>query len=147
MSNSSVTKVAVGVLLNDCGEVLISLRHPDSHQGGFWEFPGGKLEAGEDFQAALKREFAEELGIEIINCTPLTQIRHHYADKSVLLDVWLITEHRGQAAGLEGQAIAWKPIHSLPATDFPAANLSIIKLLQLPPSIAITPDCESFEKS
>ena len=120
------------MLLNGRGEVLISLRHRDSHQGGLWEFPGGKLEAGEEFQVALKREFTEELGIEIINCTPFTQIKHHYADKSVLLDVWLITEHRGQAVGLEGQAIAWKAIHSLQAADFPAANLPIIKRLQQP---------------
>lgn len=132
--------VAVGVIVNSSDEVLISLRPAESHQGGLWEFPGGKLEAGEDAQFALKRELAEELGIEVQKCFPLKKIKHSYVDKSVVLDVWYVTEFRGIPQGREGQAIEWRSIYSLLEADFPAANAAIIRTLNLPAEIAITPD-------
>ena len=132
--------VAVGVIVNSSDEVLISLRPAESHQGGLWEFPGGKLEAGEDAQVALNREFEEELGIEVQKCFPLKKIKHSYVDKSVVLDVWYITEFRGIPRGREGQAIQWRSIYNLREADFPAANAAIIRTLNLPAEIAITPD-------
>lgn len=144
MSNPKFTHVAVGVIINSSNQVLISYRHPDTHQGGLWEFPGGKLESGEAVTTALKREFLEELGIEIRCCFPIKKIQHHYQDKSVLLDVWHITDFDGHANGLEGQAIEWRSIEDLRASDFPAANVPIIKLLNLPTEIAITPDVQDF---
>ena len=101
MTTPSPIHVAVGVLLNAAGEVLISRRHLDSHQGGLWEFPGGKLESGEDVQCALKRELEEELGITPLRCSPLKKILYHYSDKSVLLDVWIIPQFIGEPKGLE----------------------------------------------
>lgn len=146
MSNSPPIHVAVGVLLNAAGEVLISRRHPNSHQGGLWEFPGGKLEGGEDVQCALKRELEEELGITPLRCSPLKKILHHYSDKSVLLDVWTILEFSGEPAGLEGQAVEWRSIPTLSQREFPVANGQIIKCLSLPREIAITPDVSSFDR-
>lgn len=126
--------------------MLVALRHKDSHQGGFWEFPGGKVEANEGVERALCREFQEELGIEVQRCFPLKKITHQYADKSVLLDVWSITEFSGEPQGREGQKIEWRAISDLRRSDFPAANAAIVRCLQLPRWLAITPDCASFEE-
>jgi len=136
--------VAVGVILNSSNEVLVSLRSADSHQGGLWEFPGGKLEAGEDVRNALRREFSEELGIHIGKCFPIKKIQHCYEDKTVLLDVWRIDEFQGTPRGCEGQAIEWRQITDLTEEDFPAANAAIVKTLQLPQEIAITANAINF---
>ena len=61
-----IVHVAVGIIIDDKNNILIALRHPDAHQGGLWEFPGGKLEQGETVQQALRRELSEELGIEAV---------------------------------------------------------------------------------
>ena len=138
--------VAVGIVVNNDRQVLVSLRHPDSHQGGLWEFPGGKLKFGESVLQGLKREFAEELGIYPERCFPIKKILHHYSEKSVLLDVWQITEFRGQAIGLEGQFVEWRYLSELQVKDFPPANSPILRLLKLPEAIAITPEIEEEEK-
>jgi 8-oxo-dGTP diphosphatase len=135
--------VAVGVILDSQRNVLISLRHADNHQGGLWEFPGGKLEQNETLAHALKRELAEELGIQVKASSPFVKLLHHYFDKTVLLDVFLITEFDGIPSGLEGQSIQWCSIDKLVVTDFPEANHQIIKLLQLPKRLAITPEFQS----
>ena len=146
MSANEIVHVAVGVVVNAANEVLVSLRDIASHQGGLWEFPGGKVEPGEDVVSALKREFAEELGLCIRQCFPLKKIQHHYSDKSVLLDIWQITDFDGEARGLEGQAVEWRPIGNLLDVEFPAANAAIIQTLKLPPEIGITPDVQSIEE-
>ena len=143
MTASSPIHVAVGILRSATGEVLVSRRHRDSHQGGLWEFPGGKVERGEDAQLALKREFKEELGVTLLDCSPFKKIIYHYADKSVLLDVWTITSFRGEPEGLEGQPVEWRSIVALRPREFPAANAQIIKCLSR--EIAITPDVASYE--
>jgi len=137
--DTSLIHVAVGVLLNEVRDVLVARRHELSHQGGLWEFPGGKLEAGESVEEGLRREFREEVGVEIHHAYPLRKIRHDYGDKSVLLDVWRIDGFAGQPRGLEGQPVEWRPVSHLQASDFPAANAPIIEALQLPGLMAITP--------
>ena len=129
MNKNSIIHVVVGVLLNDNHEVLIALRSAASHQGGFWEFPGGKVEEGESVECALNREFEEELGISVQVCTELTQIMHEYADKSVMLDVWRIEKFSGIPQGREGQVIEWRALSKLRAVDFPKANERIIRIL------------------
>ena len=119
--------VAVGVIVNDRGQVLISKRSPDAHQGGLWEFPGGKLELGETLEQALIRELREELGIEAQTNSPLLQIRHDYGDKAVLLDVHVVAEFAGEARGVEGQALRWVGVEDLKNYAFPAANEAIIE--------------------
>jgi len=121
--------VAVAVITDKDGLILIAKRHDDVHQGGLWEFPGGKVEAGELVETALKRELAEELGIELLSCEPLLEIRHDYHDKAVLLDVWHVTAFDGQAYGREQQPIRWVLSESLSQYAFPEANQLIIKAL------------------
>lgn len=122
--------VAVAVIVNDHDEVLLALRSPEQHQGGLWEFPGGKVEAGESVNEALKREIREELNITITAAAALTSVKHDYNDKSVWLDVWSVTDFQGTPQGHEGQKIRWCAIHDLQEDEFPAANAPIISAIQ-----------------
>jgi len=139
------THVAAAVIDDGQGRVLISQRPGHVHQGGLWEFPGGKLEAGETPEAGLKRELHEELGIAVQAARPLIRVYHAYPDKSVLLDVWRVTRYRGEPAGLEGQPIEWVASGDLCDYRFPVANEPIIKAAQLPDRYLITPEpCPGF---
>jgi 8-oxo-dGTP diphosphatase len=135
---SEITHVAVAVIVNGNNEACITLRHEDSHQGGLWEFPGGKMEKHETVEQALLREIKEELGLAIKQSRPLITIIHHYDDKSVCLHVRKILQYEGQAKGLEGQQLKWVDVSQLPAYDFPAANRAIIKAVRLPEKYLIT---------
>lgn len=129
MNTASCVHVAVGVVLNAEGAVLVTRRPVHLHQGGLWEFPGGKLEAGEDTAMALVRELREEVGIEVLAARPWLQVRHAYPDKTVLLDVWWVEDFQGVAQGLEGQALAWQLPTALDPALFPVANRVIIQRL------------------
>jgi 8-oxo-dGTP diphosphatase len=132
--------VAAAVIVNDQGDVLIAKRPPEKHQGGLWEFPGGKVEADEDVVAALHRELFEELGIDVEQARPLIRVRHRYPDKSVLLDVWRVEQYSGEPHGREGQPVEWCAPEALSEREFPAANLPIIAAAQLPKCYLITPE-------
>ncbi len=134
----NVIRVAVGVIQNVQGEVFIARRAADAHQGGLWEFPGGKVEAGETTPQALVRELREELAIEVQACEPLIQIRHRYPDKSVLLDVYRVSAFSGDARGNEGQPVRWVAPAQLENFAFPAANIPIINAIRLPSCCAIS---------
>ena len=134
-----IVHVAVAVIEQQ-GKVLIAKRPQNVHQGGFWEFPGGKVEAGETVIQALRRELQEELGITIGAQHALVKIKHDYADESVLLDVWKVTAFDGQASGLEGQPVRWVFPDALKQYDFPAANQPIIDAAILPNRYLITPE-------
>tara|TARA_Y100000766_G_scaffold167467_1_gene143831 strand:- start:657 stop:1043 length:387 start_codon:yes stop_codon:yes gene_type:complete len=120
--------VAVGLVLDD-DRVFVAQRDKNAHQGGLWEFPGGKVDAGETVEAALSRELNEELGIFVDYAEPVMQIKHDYTDKIVLLDVWQITRYRGEPSGCEGQPVKWLAINQLQAEQFPAANQAIVDWL------------------
>lgn len=122
--------VAAAAILNPQGQLLIAKRPEDKHQGGLWEFPGGKVEADESVETALKRELLEEIGIEVQQCEPLVRIEHDYSDKSVVLDVWVVSSFSGKAIGLEGQPIEWINPVDMDAYPFPEANLPIIAALK-----------------
>lgn len=122
--------VAVGVILDAENRVLLSRRAEGSHQGGLWEFPGGKVEFGESVEQAMTRELREELGIAIGTLTPLLEVAHDYGDKAVLLDVHLVRGFSGTPVGLEGQPLAWVQGVDLADYDFPAANLPIVRAVQ-----------------
>ena len=130
--------VAVGVIQDRAGRVLITRRPATAHQGGLWEFPGGKVDAGESVQEALVRELREELGIEVSAARPMMRVRHAYADKAVLLDVWRISTVAGQASGCEGQPVRWVAVKDLGSFAFPEANRPIVRALQLPRLYLIT---------
>ena len=132
--------VVAAVVVDEQDRVLISQRPAHAHLGGLWEFPGGKLEAGETPEVGLKRELHEELGITVHAARPLIRVFHTYPDKSVLLDVWRVTCYSGEPAGLEGQPIDWIAADKLEDRVFPAADKPIIKAVQLPECYLVTPE-------
>jgi len=135
-----VLHVAAAAIVGDDGRVLIARRPMHLHQGGLWEFPGGKVEPGEDVLAALGRELSEELGIDVVHARPLICIPHRYPDRQVLLDVWRVDAFTGHAHGREGQEIRWLALSELPQYAFPPPNRPIISALQLPDRYLITPE-------
>lgn len=128
--------VAVGVVHAN-GKILITRRADAAHQGGLWEFPGGKLEPSESVFAALQRELHEEVGIEVTDARPLIKVDYHYPDIRVLLDVWQVTAFNGTATPHEGQPLRWISPQQLQDYQFPAANQPIIKAVMLPDRYAI----------
>lgn len=131
--------VAAAALVDRAGRVLLARRADAAHQGGLWEFPGGKLEPGETVEAALRRELAEELGVAVVSHRPLIRIRHDYDDLSVLLDVHRVDDWHGEVHGREGQPLAWVAPGDLSAYPMPAADVGIVSALQLPSLYLITP--------
>lgn len=121
--------MVAAVIYNPEGQILIARRHQSAHQGGLWEFPGGKLEPKESPRTALARELMEELGIRLVSCQPWLKTSHDYPDKKVLLDVWKVSSFSGQAYGREGQRIRWCPLLQLGEHRFPAANRPILEYL------------------
>ncbi|MHB8622845.1 MAG: Nudix family hydrolase [Sulfuricaulis sp.] len=130
-------RVAVGIL-TEGDKVFITRRFPDSHQGGKWEFPGGKIELGEDTLTALKRELNEELGIHVQSAQPFLQVRHAYPEGQVALDVWRIMEYRGTPHGREGQEAQWISRVALSQFEFPEADWPILRKLWLPALYLLT---------
>jgi 8-oxo-dGTP diphosphatase len=92
-----------------------------------WEFPGGKLEDGEEPFLGLIRELQEELGIEVMEAGPLITVTHDYSDKAVTLDVWEVSDFEGDARGVEGQEVRWVKPKQLSQFEFPAANAAIVE--------------------
>lgn len=146
MTDTPVVHVAAAVVFDPQGRVMITRRPAHAHQGGLWEFPGGKLEAGESAQDALQREIFEEVGIELVSFHPLIRVHHAYPDKSVLLDVWRVDEFTGEAHGREGQALQWVLPGQLVDYEFPAANQPIINAACLPERYLISPEPDMSEQ-
>lgn len=136
----TIVHVAVGVIVDQQGRVLITRRPHHVHQGGLWEFPGGKVEAGETVLDALDRELHEELDIHPAGATQLLRVPHDYGDKRVLLDVWRLHGFTGTPHGREEQPLRWVPVGELPRYQFPAANRPIVNAVSLPDRYLVTPD-------
>ncbi|MGR9116681.1 MAG: Nudix family hydrolase [Gammaproteobacteria bacterium] len=137
---NKVLQVAVGVVKNARGDILIALRDSAAHQGGLWEFPGGKIEPNETVRQALSRELKEELDIEVEAASPLITINHDYPDLSVRLEVWTVERFGGRAKSCEGQPLKWVRPSDLMDFSFPKANLPIISAARLPAYYAILGD-------
>jgi 8-oxo-dGTP diphosphatase len=135
-------QVSVGVVKNPAGKILISLRHADLHQGGLWEFPGGKIETSETAEQALARELKEELNITVTAATPLITVSHQYPDRFVQLNVFLVEQFSGEAKSLEGQPFKWVTPAELEHYAFPAANQPIIAAARLSHHYAILDDAD-----
>jgi 8-oxo-dGTP diphosphatase len=125
--------VVAAVIYGDLGQILIARRPKHLHQGGLWEFPGGKIEAGESAYQGLVRELNEELAINVTTATPYMQVSHDYRDKHVLLDIWQVTAFTGEPRGVEGQECRWVPLTELlgdaSSYEFPEANKPILQKL------------------
>ncbi|MGM0593537.1 MAG: Nudix family hydrolase [Pseudomonadota bacterium] len=132
--------VVVAVVVEEQGRVLIAERARQRHQGGLWEFPGGKVEQGESPLEALYRELREEVGIEVAAARPLIALHYAYPDRRIYLDVWRVDRFVGRAHGAEGQPLRWVLPEQLDEFAFPAANAPIIQAVKLPPLYLITPE-------
>ena len=100
--------VAVGILMQANGDVLLGQRPDGKPYAGYWEFPGGKVEAGEPILDALKREFVEELGVRILEAEEWCGVEHVYEHAHVRLHFFISRAWEGQPQSLEGQAFAWQ---------------------------------------
>lgn len=132
--------VVAAVIDDPAGRILIARRPQHLHQGGLWEFPGGKCEPEETPEAALVRELQEELGITATAFRHLIDIVHDYPDRRVHLDVWRVTAFSGRPHGAEGQEVMWVDAAEMRHYDFPAANVPIISAALLPDCYLITPE-------
>jgi 8-oxo-dGTP diphosphatase len=137
---SALIHVAAGAIADQSGRILIAKRPDAAHQGGLWEFPGGKLEPGERPSDGLARELYEELGIRIRGWRPLIRVEHDYGDRRVLLDVYRVDAYSGVPIGREGQPLAWVVPDRMDPARFPAADRPIINALRLPSLYLITGD-------
>jgi 8-oxo-dGTP diphosphatase len=122
--NRSIVIVAACVLLNEAGELLIAKRPPGRPLAGLWEFPGGKVERGEQPEEALIRELREELEIEIASSDlePLTFASHAYPDFYLLMPLYRCTRWRGRITPLEGQELRWVRKEELANYNMPPAD-------------------------
>lgn len=139
-----VIHVAVAVITRACenggSQYFLTKRLEQAHQGGKWEFPGGKVEIGETVAQALARELKEEVAIDVLSCQPLIKIEHTYlgkngseaSDKCVCLDVFIVDNFIGEPHAQEGQGEGWYMLNEFEKLDFPEANKAIIdKLLEM----------------
>jgi 8-oxo-dGTP diphosphatase len=133
-----IVDVAVGLIVQD-GKALLAQRAAHQHQGGRYEFPGGKVEAGEPVTVALARELHEELGIDVIAPHFVQRLTYHYPEKTVCLHVYRIDTFSGEPIGREGQPLSWVALDVLFDLNFPDANRPIVRAAQLPSHYVITP--------
>lgn len=132
--------VAAGVIRDGHGRLCLSRRPDHKHQGGLWEFPGGKVEPGESAHAALARELHEELGLTVTESAPFMTVEHRYDDLRVILHFRDVTGWHGEPHGREGQPVEWVPLADLSERAFPAANRPVALALHLPPELVIPPE-------
>jgi 8-oxo-dGTP diphosphatase len=133
--------VVVAAIIRDRRDRLCLSRRPEhKHQGGLWEFPGGKVEEGEPLERALARELDEELGMKTVRSQPFMTVRHRYPDLRVTLHFREVTAYTGEPHGREGQPVEWVPLQELSSRQFPAANQPVVAALKLPRQLVIPPE-------
>ena len=123
-------RVVAAALYDREGRVLITERPPGKHLAGRWEFPGGKIDAGETEEAALARELAEELGITMRRARALARLAHDYDDRRIDISLWVVEEYGGEPAGLDGQRLKWVSPAHLHHEDMLKADVPFIAALQ-----------------
>ncbi|MCG6871665.1 MAG: Nudix family hydrolase [Gammaproteobacteria bacterium] len=140
VDNLPLVRVAAGLIRDASGALLVQRRPEHQPYAGFWEFPGGKIEAGETPAATLARELAEELDVEVRAAAPFLTYRHRYAEKRVELHVWRVDAFAGPQPprAMEGQHLAWCPPGKLAGLNLLRGNQTILRALELPVLYAIT---------
>lgn len=125
-----VMHVVAGVLMRADGRVLLAGRPAGKHLAGFWEFPGGKLEAGEAPLGGLARELREELGIDVTNAVPLVRVPWRHDDRDLLLDAWRVVTWHGEPQSREGQPLQWLLPAAVDALTLAPADRLILEALR-----------------
>lgn len=146
-----ITHVAVAILQKKSGEYLLASRPKNKEWAGWWEFPGGKVEANESAENALRRELKEELGIAASRIQPWLQRIYDYPQthdspaKTVHLHFFFVTEWQGELHPHEGQQLSWQNPHKITVSPVLPANATIMQALALPPIYAISNAAEMGE--
>ena len=122
--------MVAAALYDGRGSILIAERPEGKHMAGHWEFPGGKVSAGESELQALGRELHEELGVRVEAAHALMRVHHDYPDRRVELSLWVIERYAGTPCGLEGQRLKWVPPKDLHEAGILAADRPFIGALQ-----------------
>jgi 8-oxo-dGTP diphosphatase len=122
-------QVVAGALVSLQGQILIAQRPKGKHMAGGWEFPGGKIDQGETPLAALRRELEEELDIQVQKAEYLVSCDHEYPDRVVHLELWLVTEFKGEPKPLDHQALRWVNVDQLATADLLPADQPLIEAL------------------
>lgn len=128
MDDKAVIQVAAAVIERR-GRYLITCRKADVHLGGYWEFPGGKREEGETFEACVRREVLEELGVEITVQRPLIVTRHEYPENIVELHFFACSLSHGDPQALDCPAFRWVKGEELLSYSFPPADVPVLAQL------------------
>ena len=145
MSKLAIVNAAVAVLLREDGQVLLGQRPAGKSWGGWWEFPGGKIEQGESPYHALQRELQEELGTEAIEAYPWLTRSFGYPERKVKLHFFIVRRWTDAPHGREGQLLSWQNPAALTVNPMLPANAPILSALLLPTTYAITNLAETAE--
>lgn len=129
MSDTPAVRIVAAVIRRD-DEFLITRRYADAHLGGLWEFPGGKVEEGEELTAALTREIEEEIGIDIEVGGELLRGSHVYPDRTVLIHFFECRVLAGEPVARRVAAFRWVRLNDLMKARFPEANRPLLAKLR-----------------
>ena len=137
-----ITEVAVAVFIKPDGTFLLSSRPEGKPYPGYWEFPGGKIEAGESVRDALVRELIEELNVTITRATPWFSFMMHYTHATVRLHCWRVHAWHGEMCGMEGQTFEWVRLNQMTVSPTLPGCVPIFKALALPHVYTISNSAE-----
>jgi 8-oxo-dGTP diphosphatase len=127
-TNGPALRFVAAALIVREGQVLIGQRRPDQPMASQWEFPGGKIEAGESAEQALVRELDEELGIQAVIGPRVTRIRHNYRHGGAVdLQFFAVHEFTGEIDNRIYHEVRWTKLEDLPGYDFLAADRGLIR--------------------
>jgi 8-oxo-dGTP diphosphatase len=133
-----IVRVAAAVIIGADGQFLLAQRPPGKPYAGYWEFPGGKLEAGETAGEALVRELKEELGVTVTRAAPWLVQEFVYPHAHVELNFFRVIEWRGHPIGHDGQAFAWQRPGAVDVAPLLPANKRVMAALELPSVYGVT---------
>jgi 8-oxo-dGTP diphosphatase len=130
--NPTMLFVVAAALTNQVGEILLQRRPEGKQMAGLWEFPGGKVDAGESPESALVRELKEELGIDVSaqNLFPVCFAREPLGDRSLLLLLFRCTEWQGEPAALDSPELRWLRPSDMQSLPMPPADRPLVRALE-----------------